>query len=60
MSTNINTNDKKEAYYAEMNGKMAALNIIRLAKGEPLLKYPEACIIYIYIYIYTHTHIYIC
>jgi len=32
----------KQAYYAEMNGKMAAMNLIRHARCQPLLKYPEA------------------
>jgi len=32
----------KQAYYAEMNGKLAAKNVIRHAKGQSLLRYPEA------------------
>mmetsp|Transcript_118559 Transcript_118559/g.369301 ORF Transcript_118559/g.369301 Transcript_118559/m.369301 type:complete len:311 (-) Transcript_118559:50-982(-) len=31
----------KQAYYAEMNGTAAAHNVIRHAKGEPMLKYPD-------------------
>lgn len=32
----------KQAYYAEMNGAVAAENIIHHARGLPLLRYPEA------------------
>jgi len=31
----------KQAYYAEMNGKMAALNVERHIRGEALHKYPD-------------------
>jgi len=31
----------KQAYYAEMNGKLAALNVIRSAHGQSLMRYPE-------------------
>lgn len=31
----------KQAYYAELNGKAAAENILRLCYGKPLLKYPD-------------------
>eukprot|EP00929_Paragymnodinium_shiwhaense_P119473 TRINITY_DN9137_c0_g1_i2.p1 TRINITY_DN9137_c0_g1~~TRINITY_DN9137_c0_g1_i2.p1 ORF type:complete len:483 (-),score=86.73 TRINITY_DN9137_c0_g1_i2:388-1779(-) len=31
----------KQAYYAEMNGKLAAKNIIRLASKEQLLRFPD-------------------
>lgn len=32
----------KQAYYAEMNGHVAAENIVHHARGLPLLRYPEA------------------
>mmetsp|Transcript_84632 Transcript_84632/g.149889 ORF Transcript_84632/g.149889 Transcript_84632/m.149889 type:complete len:547 (+) Transcript_84632:46-1686(+) len=32
----------KQAYYAEMNGAVAAENILHHARGSPLLRYPEA------------------
>mmetsp|Transcript_17148 Transcript_17148/g.37579 ORF Transcript_17148/g.37579 Transcript_17148/m.37579 type:complete len:443 (-) Transcript_17148:58-1386(-) len=31
----------KQAYYAEMNGAMAAMNIVRHSEGQRLLKYPD-------------------
>jgi len=31
----------KQAYYAEMNGAVAAQNVLRHARGKPLLRYPE-------------------
>lgn len=31
----------KQAYYAEMNGKAAAINVLRAAAGQPLLTYPD-------------------
>jgi len=32
----------KQAYYAEMNGVAAAMNVIRHSRNEPLLKYPDS------------------
>jgi len=32
----------KQAYYAELNGKGAAMNVIRHSQGEKLAKYPDA------------------
>merc|ERR1712139_47680 len=34
----------KQAYYAEMNGEAAAMNVMRLSRQEPLLKYPESLV----------------
>ncbi len=31
----------KQAYYAELNGKAAAQNVLRMVRGEPLCRYPE-------------------
>eukprot|EP00928_Gymnodinium_smaydae_P068390 TRINITY_DN5152_c0_g1_i2.p1 TRINITY_DN5152_c0_g1~~TRINITY_DN5152_c0_g1_i2.p1 ORF type:complete len:495 (+),score=112.98 TRINITY_DN5152_c0_g1_i2:82-1566(+) len=31
----------KQAYYAEMNGKTAAMNVKRLIRGDSLLRYPD-------------------